>query len=79
MKSNTTIIAALLLFITLSSSGCMYMGGIKGNGNVVKETREVSSFDGIKVGGAFNVYLSQSGTESLTIEADENLLPVILI
>jgi len=77
MKSNTTILATLLLLITLSSSGCMYMSGIKGNGNVVKETREVSSFDGIKVGGAFNVYLTQSNTESLTIEADENLLKII--
>ncbi len=77
MKSNTTILATLLLLITLSSSGCMYMSGIKGNGNIVKETREVSSFDGIKVGGAFNVYLTQSNTESLTIEADENLMAII--
>lgn len=67
----------MLLLVTLSSSGCMYMSGIRGNGNVVKETREISSFSGIKVGGAFEVYLSQSNTESLTIEADENLMSVI--
>lgn len=77
MKSSSTVIGFLLLLITLSSSGCMYMSGIDGNGNVVKESRDVSSFDAIKVGGAFNVFLSQGNSESLTIEADENLMPII--
>jgi len=77
MKSTTSIAVLFLLFTTLTSSGCMFIGGIDGNGNVIKETREISSFDAIDVGGAFNVILTQGNTESLIIEADENLLPII--
>lgn len=77
MKSTTTIIGILLMFITLSSSGCMNIIGIDGNGNVKTENRDVSSFDEIKVGGAFKVLLIQGGKEALNIEADENLLPLI--
>lgn len=77
MKPTTTVIGLLLLFITLSSSGCMYLNGVDGNGNVKMETRDVSAFDEIRVGGAFNVILTQGDSETLKIEADENLLPLI--
>jgi hypothetical protein len=77
MKSTTTIIGILLMFTTLTSSGCMYIIGVDGNGNVKTENRDVSSFDEIKVGGAFNVLLIQGGKEALKVEADENLLPII--
>lgn len=52
-------------------------GGIRGDGNVLKETRKVSSFDGIDVSGAFEIILKQGDTEGVVIEADANLLPVI--
>lgn len=77
MKSTTAIAVILMLFTTLTTSGCMFVGGIDGNGNVVKETREISSFDAISVGGAFNVILTQGNTESLVVEADENLQQII--
>lgn len=73
----TSIGAILLLFATFTSSGCMFLDGVDGNGHVIKETREVSSFSGLYVGGAFNVFLTQGGSESLSIEADENLMPLI--
>jgi len=66
----------LLGVITLVSAGCNYVG-IDGNGKVVKETRNVEAFDGIKIGGAFEVILSQGTTESLIVEADENLMSII--
>lgn len=75
---KTTTIAFLFLLLTsLTTSGCMFVGGVDGNGNVVKETREISSFDALNVGGAFNIILTQGNSESLEIEADENLLPII--
>lgn len=51
---------------------------IRGNGNVKKETRKVSSFDAIDVSSAFDIYLTQGNSESLVIEADDNLLDVII-
>lgn len=58
-------------------SACNTIPGIQGNGNVLKETRKVSPFNGIDVGGAFEVVLRQGTTEEVVVEADANLLPVI--
>lgn len=77
MKTSATFAAIFLFIATLMTSGCMYLTGVDGNGNVIKETREVKSFSAIHVGGAFNIILTQGDTESLTVEADENLQPII--
>lgn len=50
---------------------------VRGNGNIIKQTREASGFSGVSVGGVYNVYLTQGSTESVIVEADENLLPYI--
>jgi len=63
--------------ITVTSSGCKYLEGEDGNGKVKKETRDIKSFDAIKIGGAFEVHLTQGDRESLVVEADENLLKLI--
>ncbi|MBU3821695.1 DUF2807 domain-containing protein [Flavobacteriaceae bacterium XHP0103] len=55
----------------------MFKEGVRGNGIVEKETREVSSFNQLDISGTFNVFLSQGETESVTIEADNNIIPVI--
>lgn len=79
MKIKTIGIAAvLLLFITSFSSGCMLIDGVKGNGNITTEKRDVSNFNGIDISNAFEVILKQGNNESLTIEADENLMGIIV-
>lgn len=50
---------------------------IVGSGHVVRETRDVRDFDTIVLGGSGAVFLSQTGEESLIIEADDNLLPLL--
>jgi hypothetical protein len=78
IKKALVITASLLLgLIALVSAGCNYIDGIDGNGKIVKETRKVEAFDGIKIGGAFKVFISQGSTESLLVEADENLMSII--
>ncbi len=73
--AGLAIIMALLLTL---QSGCTYaFHGIKGNGNVVKQERQISSFNSLEVGGAFRVFLTQGDKEALTVEADENLMDVI--
>jgi hypothetical protein len=76
-KLSMLALSLILGLVTLSSSACMFMKGVDGNGNVKKETRDVSSFDAIKIGGAFDIFLSQGNSEGLVIEADENLLDLI--
>lgn len=50
---------------------------ITGNGNVKKETREVSDFTGVALSGNMNVQLAYGNLNSITVEGDENLLPYI--
>jgi len=66
------------LFIGMSSlfASCNIIGE-NGNGKVVKQERKVTAFNAIDVSGAFMIYLRQGETESVTVEADENLLPFI--
>lgn len=51
--------------------------GVKGDGNVIKEDREVGNFSSLDIGGVFTVYVSQGNTTSLEVEADANLMPLI--
>ena len=69
--------ALLLVFISFLFILPAHADGIKGNGNVQTEEREVSSFESIKVSGAFTIYLSQDDDYSLKVVADENLLDII--
>jgi hypothetical protein len=67
------------IFLGMSSlfAGCTMIGGTHGDGNVLKETRKVTSFDGIEVSGAFDIILKQGTVEEVILEADANLLPLI--
>lgn len=67
-------VAIMIMAIVMLSCNVV---GERGNGNVVKQERKVESFNAIDVSGAFEVYLSQGTNQSVFVEADENLLPMI--
>ena len=46
-----------------------------GSGNVITQTRKVSGFQSIQVNYPAEVFISQGKTESLKIEAEDNVLP----
>lgn len=46
---------------------------IEGNGKLVTRTVDVKSFDALKASGVYDLKLSQGTSESVRIEADENL------
>jgi hypothetical protein len=48
-----------------------------GSGNVIRQERKVSSFNGIDVSGAFDVKLTQGTSNSVIVEADDNLMDLI--
>nr|WP_294904748.1 head GIN domain-containing protein [uncultured Lacibacter sp.] len=68
-------------FLLLISSGILLSScstrRVKGNGDIVKQERKESSFNAVKVSGAFDVYFSQSDEQEIQIEADENLMRYI--
>lgn len=50
---------------------------IKGSGNVVTESRDISDFRGVDVSGVFQVEITAQKDFGVEIEADDNLLPLI--
>ena len=76
MKFSTAIILSFIS-LALFLQPVQAQKGIKGNGIIKKETRDVSGFTGVSVGGAFDVYLTKGNTHKVVIEADENLLDII--
>jgi hypothetical protein len=50
---------------------------VQGNGIIKKQTREPGHFTGVAIGLSGNTELRIGNTESITIETDENLLPLI--
>ncbi|MCG6188131.1 head GIN domain-containing protein [Maribellus maritimus] len=76
---RSKIFLSLIVIFTASFfSSCTFMGpSIKGNGNVVEETRDIGSFDEIKARRGINVYITQGNTEKVVVKADDNLLDAI--
>lgn len=52
-------------------------GGVKGSGNPASEQRSVSGFKGIDVSSTFEVVITAQKDFSVTVEADDNILPLI--
>lgn len=68
----------LLLSVVLLLAACDGVGGIRrGSGNVITEERDVSGFDKIQVTGSGTAEVIQGETESLVIEAEDNVMPTI--
>ncbi len=49
----------------------------RGSGNVVTESREVNGFNEIVLEGSGRVIVEVTGTESLSIEAEDNIIPLL--
>jgi len=71
------LILILSLGITFCSDG-QIRRTVNGNNKVVKKEREAGRFSGLRVSSGIDVYLSQTGEESIEVEADENLHEYII-
>jgi len=71
----TKFIIVTLMALLFSSCGhSMNFNGIKGNGNITTETRNVSQdFKKIEVSRGIKVIVEQSGNKSITVETDDNI------
>jgi hypothetical protein len=78
MRGAIVLGAAVLL--AACGSGQLPQGGggsSSGSGGTSTETRSVSGFTTIQLGGYGDVQIQQTGTESLTVTADPALLPLV--
>jgi hypothetical protein len=71
-----------VLFVTACDNSTISTGDggpvTEGNGKLKKEDRVMNGFNKIHIEGVFNVTLIQSGEEALSVESDENLLPLVI-
>jgi len=62
-----------LLGVAAVSGACAFVS-VPGSGNLVTESRPVAGFSAVAVGGQGDLFIEQTGTESLTVTTDDNLL-----
>lgn len=68
----------VLLFLGLVTSGCaLTLSYEDGSGVLATEQRDVSGFDRVSFEGFGTLIITQGSEESLTIEAEDNILPRI--
>lgn len=60
-----------ILVLTLMLSACTL---VRGSGKVITETREVSDFESVELNGIGELVITQGEQESLTIEAESNIV-----
>jgi len=75
MKKNLITVLAASLMISVLSTSCFH--GIKGDGNVVKNVRQVGSFETISASAGIEVILSPDSVIKVVVEADSNLQDII--
>lgn len=71
------LICITLLLCTLSLTACTRVFNfqtVRGSGNIVTESRDVSGFSAIALDGIGNVTVEVADEESLTIEAEDNII-----
>ena len=71
------LLLSLIVIFPLVLGACDTLRVIEGSGDVVTETRAVSGFDRVILGGIGELTLIQGEEESLEIEAEDNILPQI--
>jgi len=64
--------AAFVAFLALLVSGC-----VVGSGDLTSSQRPVEGFDRIRLSTSGIALIEITGTDSLTIEAEENILPIL--
>lgn len=74
----------LVTLVALSLSACRNVqfsfgpdNMVRGSGNVISETRNVSGFDTVSISNSGDATISVGDTESLVITAEDNILPLI--
>lgn len=79
MKTTMKFTAILVLLLTTTSCFVEGLTGVRGNRNVISENRTThQDFDEIKVQQGIHVYLTQGNNSELRVEADENIMDLLV-
>jgi hypothetical protein len=70
------LLSALFLIGTVLLSACS-ISVVQGSGHIITENRSVSNFHAVKLSALGDLTITQGTTESLTVQADDNLMKLI--
>ena len=76
MNKKYFLTLSMLIIASVMLSACQlpFVDVIRGSGNLTTENREVSGFNEIRLDGAGRLVVTQGSTESLVIEAEDNII-----
>jgi hypothetical protein len=79
MKRQFPLILIILFFVPSLACRAVSMNynAVRGSGNIETQTVDVSNFNRITLENSGDVYVEQGQTESVTVEADDNILPLL--
>lgn len=78
MKKTITLTVMTLMLVSIMNAQSWGNKKIKGNGNVVSETRTTGDYDGIKCAGSMDFILVAGEEGKIILEGDSNLLEYII-
>jgi hypothetical protein len=64
--------------VMLLAGGCAIAPPVRGSGVVISQPRQATGFNAVALAGIGTVRIKLTGTESLTVEAEDNLLPLLI-
>jgi len=73
MRKERMLLVLLLPMAILATTACNTRI-VRGSGDLITETRQVSNFDRIELRGSGEIIVTQDGSESLSIETDDNVM-----
>lgn len=73
-RHHRAVILGLCLSLIIILGACT---PVTGSGRIVAEERPVTGFNVIELTGSGEVVITQTGTESLKVSADDNVLPLL--
>jgi len=77
MKTHKFLILCSLMVLATVVFACGSPPIVRGSGDLVTESREVSNFDRVDLSGAGEVRITQGASESLTVETDDNIMQYV--
>ncbi len=77
MKRYFFVFLIAAFFIPSLACGLSIPGYVAGSGHIVSQSLAVAGFDRVTLEGSGDVYIEQGQTESLSVEADDNIIPLL--
>jgi carbon monoxide dehydrogenase subunit G len=77
MKKYSLLLVVMLALALTSCGFPVRYTTVRGDGNVITESRRVSGFDSVELSGIGTLIIEQGSSESLEISAEENIMPYL--